>query len=66
VKPTFELRRATLATSSQDVAEGERLAAAAMERCGWALVGRSSSPITGSRGAVELFLHGRASARLAR
>ena len=59
VKPTFELRRATLATTPEDLAEGERQAGLAMERCGWAVVGRSASPITGSRGAVEVFLHGR-------
>src|SRR5439155_8038650 len=37
VKPTFELRRATLAMTPEDVAEGERQAGLAMERCGWAI-----------------------------
>lgn len=59
VKPTFELRSGTLATSPADVASAVDRAARALAEHGWGVLGRRPSPIRGSHGAVEVFLHAR-------
>jgi 23S rRNA (cytidine1920-2'-O)/16S rRNA (cytidine1409-2'-O)-methyltransferase len=59
VKPMFELQ---LGRPPRDEVRLRRAVARAEEglaACGWAIVGRAPSPITGSRGAVEFFLHAR-------
>lgn len=60
VKPTFELRSATLAASPDDVAKAVDRAAAALAEHGWNVLGQCPSPIRGSHGAVEVFLRARA------
>jgi 23S rRNA (cytidine1920-2'-O)/16S rRNA (cytidine1409-2'-O)-methyltransferase len=57
VKPTFELRRATMARSDDDIAEAIRRATDAMIRCGWIVSGTCAAPTTGRRGAREAFIH---------
>ena len=62
VKPTFELRRATLARSDDDITEAIRRATAAMIRCGWIISGTCVAPTTG-RGAHAGSLHPRETCR---
>jgi 23S rRNA (cytidine1920-2'-O)/16S rRNA (cytidine1409-2'-O)-methyltransferase len=57
VKPTFELRSGTLAASPDDVALAVDRAARALAEHGWEVLGRRPSPIRGSHGAIEVFLH---------
>lgn len=57
VKPTFELRAATLADQPQQVAAAVEIAARALEDNGWRILGRQPSPILGAKGAVEALLH---------
>jgi 23S rRNA (cytidine1920-2'-O)/16S rRNA (cytidine1409-2'-O)-methyltransferase len=57
VKPTYELHAATLAADSPSVAVAVVRATEAMVQCGWSVVGHAPSPIAGSRGAVEEFVH---------
>jgi 23S rRNA (cytidine1920-2'-O)/16S rRNA (cytidine1409-2'-O)-methyltransferase len=57
VKPTFELRRATLARSDDDITEAIRRATDAMIRCGWIVSGTCAAPTTGRGGAREAFIH---------
>jgi 23S rRNA (cytidine1920-2'-O)/16S rRNA (cytidine1409-2'-O)-methyltransferase len=59
VKPTYELRSPDLASDPRRVGEAVRVVAAAMARQGWSVVGQVPSSVTGSRGAVEVFIHGR-------
>ncbi len=59
VKPTFELRAGTLAAQPQQVAAAAAAAAEGLARHGWSVLGRHPSPIRGSHGAVEIFLHAR-------
>jgi len=59
VKPTFELRRATLAAGPADVAEATRRVTTAMRHGGWAVRGTCAAPATGRRGAREAFVHAR-------
>lgn len=60
VKPTFELRAATLASSTDDVNDAVRRAATALVEHHWQVLDQHPSPIRGSHGAVEIFLHARA------
>jgi 23S rRNA (cytidine1920-2'-O)/16S rRNA (cytidine1409-2'-O)-methyltransferase len=58
VKPMFELR---LATPPRDAARLRRAvsrAAAGVTAHGWTVVGEVRSPVAGTRGAVEFFIHG--------
>jgi 23S rRNA (cytidine1920-2'-O)/16S rRNA (cytidine1409-2'-O)-methyltransferase len=57
VKPTFELRRATLARSESDVENAIEHAARGITRSGWHVIGRCDAPTTGRHGAREAFLH---------
>ena len=59
VKPTFELRLATLASAADEVVKAVGLAASAVESCGWEILGQCTAPPTGRRGAHEVFLHAR-------
>lgn len=56
VKPTFELYSATLAKRPEQVAAAVARARASLRAEGWDLSGEVSSPVTGSRGAVEVLL----------
>jgi 23S rRNA (cytidine1920-2'-O)/16S rRNA (cytidine1409-2'-O)-methyltransferase len=57
VKPTFELHSADLAERPDQVAAAADIATRALERHGWRIQGRMSSPITGAKGAIEVFVH---------
>ena len=57
VKPTFELRRPTLAATAADVDEAIRRAGSAIERAGWTVLASCLAPPTGQRGAREVFIH---------
>lgn len=59
VKPTFELRRATLAASPDDVAQAVAVASKAIDGTHWRVLGRCDAPRTGRRGAREAFIHAR-------
>ena len=63
VKPTFELHRATLASSDEDVMSAVRLVEDALHSAGWTVVGRCRAPSTGRRGAREMFVHARRAGR---
>jgi 23S rRNA (cytidine1920-2'-O)/16S rRNA (cytidine1409-2'-O)-methyltransferase len=54
VKPQFELG---LARPPRTTHEATHRAAAAIEAAGWRVVGTAESPVTGSRGSVEAFVH---------
>ncbi len=58
VKPTYELRAATLADDPALVAEAVDAVRERMEQEGWVVRATAPSPIRGSRGAVEVFVHG--------
>ena len=57
VKPTFELRAATLASQPRQVTAAVGAAARALEAHGWRVRARRPSPILGAKGAVEVLLH---------
>jgi predicted rRNA methylase YqxC with S4 and FtsJ domains len=57
VKPTFELRRATLASSEADLVVAIDRASRAMAVNGWNVIGGCDAPATGQRGAREAFIH---------
>jgi 23S rRNA (cytidine1920-2'-O)/16S rRNA (cytidine1409-2'-O)-methyltransferase len=59
VKPTFELRAASLASKGEDVRRAVEYAAHAMTGLGWQVRGQCDAPTTGRRGAREAFLHAR-------
>ena len=59
VKPTFELRRGTLAATPGDVAEATGRAARAAERADWQVTKTCAAPATGQHGAHETFIHAR-------
>jgi 23S rRNA (cytidine1920-2'-O)/16S rRNA (cytidine1409-2'-O)-methyltransferase len=59
IKPTFELHAATLADQPQQVRAAVQAAAQALADHGWQVQGEQPSPILGSKGAVEAFLHAR-------
>jgi 23S rRNA (cytidine1920-2'-O)/16S rRNA (cytidine1409-2'-O)-methyltransferase len=48
VKPTFELRRPTLATHPEDVQAAVEAVLVAARRCGWAPVGTTTAPAPGA------------------
>jgi 23S rRNA (cytidine1920-2'-O)/16S rRNA (cytidine1409-2'-O)-methyltransferase len=57
VKPTFELHAGTLADQPQQVEAAVHLAARALARHSWQVLGHQPSPIQGANGAVEALLH---------
>jgi 23S rRNA (cytidine1920-2'-O)/16S rRNA (cytidine1409-2'-O)-methyltransferase len=57
IKPTFELHAAALADQPSQVTAAVAAAARALEGHGWRVRGQLRSPITGARGAVEVFVH---------
>jgi 23S rRNA (cytidine1920-2'-O)/16S rRNA (cytidine1409-2'-O)-methyltransferase len=57
VKPTFELHSADLADRPDQVAAAADLAVRALARHGWRVRGRMPAPISGARGAIEVFVH---------
>jgi len=57
VKPMFELRLATAPVDEASALRAARSAAAAVELAGWSVRAHAPSPVTGSRGAVEMLLH---------
>ena len=57
VKPTYELHAAKLADDPARVAEAVRSVCERMAQEGWAVQATLPSPVTGSRGAVEVFVH---------
>jgi len=57
IKPTFELRAATLANQPHQVAAAIDAAARALEHHGWHVLGQQPSPVPGAKGAVEEFVH---------
>jgi 23S rRNA (cytidine1920-2'-O)/16S rRNA (cytidine1409-2'-O)-methyltransferase len=59
VKPMFELRLAAPPDEPEVIAEAVRRARAGVEAAGWSVVAEMESPVRGSRGAVEWFLHAR-------
>ena len=59
IKPTFELRAATLADQPQHVGAAVQAAAHALAEHGWQVLGEQPSPILGSKGAIETFLYAR-------
>jgi 23S rRNA (cytidine1920-2'-O)/16S rRNA (cytidine1409-2'-O)-methyltransferase len=59
VKPTFELRSGHLAAQPEQVATAVATAACALALHGWQVLDECRSPITGTKGAVEVFLHAR-------
>jgi len=59
IKPTFELHAATLANQPQHVTAAAQAAAHTLAEHGWQVLGGQPSPILGSKGAVETFLHAR-------
>jgi 23S rRNA (cytidine1920-2'-O)/16S rRNA (cytidine1409-2'-O)-methyltransferase len=59
VKPTFELKRATLAATDTDLADAVERVVKAMTARRWRVVASCPAPRTGRRGAREVFLHAR-------
>jgi 23S rRNA (cytidine1920-2'-O)/16S rRNA (cytidine1409-2'-O)-methyltransferase len=59
VKPTYELRSAALAADRVSVRRAVARAVAAMQREGWDVQQTVRSPVTGSKGAVEVFVSAR-------
>jgi predicted rRNA methylase YqxC with S4 and FtsJ domains len=57
IKPTFELRRPTVAASDDDISEAIARAARAITDNAWQVLGRCDAPVTGRRGAREAFLY---------
>ena len=63
IKPTFELHAATLADQPQQVTAAVQAATHVLAGHGWQVLGEQPSPILGSKGAVETFLHARSGSR---
>jgi 23S rRNA (cytidine1920-2'-O)/16S rRNA (cytidine1409-2'-O)-methyltransferase len=59
VKPTFELRRRSLAASDEDVTAAVESVHRAFAIHGWTVVETCDAPRTGRRGAREAFVHAR-------
>ena len=59
VKPVAELGLATPPTDEERLDEARRLAAEAIEDAGWRVAASVPSPIRGSHGAIETFIHAR-------
>jgi 23S rRNA (cytidine1920-2'-O)/16S rRNA (cytidine1409-2'-O)-methyltransferase len=57
VKPTFELHAGRLAASAGDVEEAVGLVRTALRVHRWCFTGTVNSPLTGARGAIEVFVH---------
>ncbi|HWF57444.1 MAG TPA: SAM-dependent methyltransferase [Candidatus Dormibacteraeota bacterium] len=57
VKPMFELRAAAAPTDRASLDAALAAAASGVTAAGWVVRGSIDSPVTGSRGAAELFLH---------
>ena len=57
VKPTFELRRSSLAASDDDLVMAVERAARGIAFGGWAVAGSCAAPATGQRGAREAFIY---------
>jgi 23S rRNA (cytidine1920-2'-O)/16S rRNA (cytidine1409-2'-O)-methyltransferase len=57
IKPTFELKAATLAAEPQQVSAAVTAATRAIARHGWKALDTRRSPIRGTRGAVEVLLY---------
>jgi 23S rRNA (cytidine1920-2'-O)/16S rRNA (cytidine1409-2'-O)-methyltransferase len=66
VKPTYELHASALAAEPNDVEAAVASALCALRREGWSVEGSVSSPVTGSKGAVEVFVHAIAQAPISR
>jgi 23S rRNA (cytidine1920-2'-O)/16S rRNA (cytidine1409-2'-O)-methyltransferase len=62
VKPTAELGLPAPPRDEASIREAVERAGAAVGAAGWEVLGAVESPIRGSRGAIEWFLHGRRSA----
>jgi 23S rRNA (cytidine1920-2'-O)/16S rRNA (cytidine1409-2'-O)-methyltransferase len=63
VKPMFELQLERPPRDEVRLRRALARAAAGLTASGWTIVGRARSPITGSRGAIEFFLHARRGTR---
>lgn len=61
VKPTFELKRAGLAATADDLTEATERLWWAGQSSGWRPVATCAAPRTGRRGAIESFIHARRS-----
>ena len=59
VKPTYELRAATLVTHTTAVRDAVNAVIQAITRLGWSVAGTAPCAVGGSRGAVEVFVHAR-------
>lgn len=59
VKPTFELHAPELAATPDDLARAVVAARAALAAAGWAPLADIRSPVPGSKGALEGFVHAR-------
>ena len=57
VKPTHELRAPTLAADPDSVARAVSRVQWAMTQHGWSVMSQLPSPVAGSKGAVEVFVH---------
>jgi 23S rRNA (cytidine1920-2'-O)/16S rRNA (cytidine1409-2'-O)-methyltransferase len=57
VKPQFELHLATPPTDSESLVEALRLAERGIAAAGWTLVASIESPVRGTRGSTEFFVH---------
>jgi 23S rRNA (cytidine1920-2'-O)/16S rRNA (cytidine1409-2'-O)-methyltransferase len=64
VKPTAELGLPSPPEDEASIEEAVRRAGAAVSEAGWDVLQAVESPIRGSRGAIEWFLHGRRSLRV--
>ena len=61
VKPMFELGLATPPATESDFTQAVSLATLAAQKTGWLAIESMRSPVTGARGAVEFFIHGKRS-----
>jgi 23S rRNA (cytidine1920-2'-O)/16S rRNA (cytidine1409-2'-O)-methyltransferase len=59
VKPMFELRRPTAPTDRRSLDEALDRAVDGVVAGGWTVLATMDSPVTGAKGAPELFVHGR-------
>lgn len=57
VKPMFELGLAAPPTEPAQLEEATDRARAGVEACGWRVVAAVRSPVTGTRGAIEMLVH---------
>jgi 23S rRNA (cytidine1920-2'-O)/16S rRNA (cytidine1409-2'-O)-methyltransferase len=61
VKPMFELQRASPPTDIAGLTGAVEAAKEGLERAGWRVLATIESPLGGSRGAIEFFVHARRS-----